>query len=84
MTEQYRHHRVSREIIFVEVPLGGSPKLARTVKPGPYPVDRRGPWRPRVKPPSRKTEGFKRMLDLMRDLDRRANDARAMLHPLRL
>ena len=43
MTENFRHHRVSREIIFVEVPTAGSPKEANCRRPPKYPVDKRQP-----------------------------------------
>jgi len=37
----------------VETPAAGSPKSARTVKPGQYPVNKREAWHPRTKPPSK-------------------------------
>jgi hypothetical protein len=50
-----RHHRVSREIIFVPVPFeGGSPKTMREVKRSrPYPSNQRQPWRRATRPPSK-------------------------------
>jgi hypothetical protein len=85
MSDHYRHHRASRDVQIVLVPVafeGGSPKQAREVKPGHYPHQQREPWRPqRAIPASRKTEGFKRTVDLLRDLARREADARAMLRP---
>jgi hypothetical protein len=37
MTDSYRRHVATRrEIVFIEVPVAGSPKNARTVQPAPY------------------------------------------------
>lgn len=52
----YRHHTACRErIIFVpiEVPVAGSPKSVKGVKPGSYPHQRREAWRPASRPPSK-------------------------------
>jgi hypothetical protein len=63
-----RHHRVSREIIFVEVPVGGSPKEAHRHRPGPYKRDQLGHWRPATRPPN-KAEKLARFLDSIRRQD---------------
>ena len=81
-----RHHKASRDVQVIFVPVlvafeGGSPKHGREVKPGRYPHQERQPWRPQRAIPNRKAEGFKRTLDLLRELDRHANEARAMLTP---
>jgi hypothetical protein len=48
-----RHHRAV-QVVLVPVPFeGGSPKSARTVKPGNYPRQDRQPWRPATRPPSK-------------------------------
>ena len=57
----YRHHRVSREIIFVPVPVAG-PDFGRHGKPPNYPVQRREAWRPATRPPS-KAERSVRLLN---------------------
>ena len=75
MTENFRHHRVSREIIFVEVPTAGSPKSVRTVKPGRYPVDKHQPWKPATRPPS-KAEKLVRFLDR---INRQDSEVRAYM-----
>jgi hypothetical protein len=55
-----RHH-----VVFVAVPVAGSPEPLRQSKPGPYPVNQRSHWRPATRPPSRlsKAEALKRLLD---------------------
>ena len=47
-----RHHRVNREIIFVPVPVAGSPEPLRQAKPPAYKSTRRAPWQPQTRPPS--------------------------------
>ena len=68
----YRHHRASRDVqvIIVPVPCGGSPEPLRQAKPGPYPRQERGYWRPADKPPRlSKAEALKRLLDEFADSD---------------
>jgi hypothetical protein len=81
MSENFRHHRASREIVFVAVPVpaAGSPAPLNQAKPPRYPSTQREPWRPAQHPPRRSKA--QRLVDLMRELDRRAEDARAMLRP---
>jgi hypothetical protein len=71
-TDARHHHAV--QVIFV----GGSPEPLRHSKPGPYPVKRREQWRPRTKPPNRKGEAVKRLLDEFRRQD---EVVRSMLTP---
>ena len=52
MSDNYRRHVATRrEIVFIEVPVAGSPKTLREVKPGRYPSNPREPWRPATRPP---------------------------------
>lgn len=53
MSEDFRHHRVSREIIFVPVPVGGSPELIRQSRPPAYKRNAPTHWRPANKPPTK-------------------------------
>jgi hypothetical protein len=63
MTDAYRHHHASREIILVPVAYEvGTPRETHRVKPGRYPRDRREAWRPATRPPS-KAERVARWLD---------------------
>jgi hypothetical protein len=71
-----RHHRVSREIIFVPVPVAGSPQPLKWAKPPAYPSSRRAPWRPQQTIPS-KASASKRLLDAIV----RNEQAREMLTP---
>jgi hypothetical protein len=50
--DEFRHLHAVR-VIFVETPVAGSPKVARTAKPGQYPRNAPTHWQPRTKPPSR-------------------------------
>jgi hypothetical protein len=68
MSEARHHKAVCREIIFVEVPVCGSPKNSREVKPARYPHQQREPWRPATRPPS-KAEKLARLIDAMRKQD---------------
>jgi hypothetical protein len=64
-----RHHaQRDTEIIFVEVPVAGSPKSARGVKPGNYPRQDRTPWRPADRPPN-KAEKLVKFLDRIQQQD---------------
>ncbi len=82
-----RHHRAhapGTAIVLVPVPVGGSPEPSRAVKPRYPQQDRVPPWRPqRTIPTNRKAAAFKRLLDTMRELDRRAEDARAFMRQAR-
>lgn len=49
--DDYRHHRV--QVIFVETPVAGSPKVVRSTKPGNYPRNPPTHWQPRTRPPSK-------------------------------
>jgi hypothetical protein len=75
-----RHHRVSREIIFVpvEVPVVGSPQPLKWSKPPAYPRQDRAPWRPATRPPN-KASASKRLLDAIAESDAAA---KAILRPL--
>jgi hypothetical protein len=53
-----RHHRAhaggpETRIVFVEVPVAGSPKSVKGVKPGQYPRNAPTHWQPRTRPPSK-------------------------------
>ena len=52
----------------VETPAAGSPKVAREVKPGPYPSSPREAWRPARAIPGRKgkAEALRQFLDAWR------------------
>jgi hypothetical protein len=66
MTDSFRHHRASREIIIVPVPYEiGSPKHGREVKPGRYPRQDRSPWKPQRDIPAKpnKAEALRRFLE---------------------
>jgi hypothetical protein len=65
------------QVIFVEVPTGGSPETLRTVKPGKYPLQRREAWRPATRPPS-KAAASVRLLD---SFMRQDQIVREMLRP---
>ena len=73
-----RHHRVSREIIFVPVPVAGSPAPLNQAKPPRYPSTQREAWRPQQTIPS-KASASKRLLDSIIESDAAA---RNMLRPL--
>jgi hypothetical protein len=72
-----RHHRVSREIIFVPVPVAGSPAPLNRSKPPRYPSTQREAWRPQRSIPS-KANASKRLLDA---IVRNEAAARQMLTP---
>lgn len=81
MSESYRHHRAERDIQIVLVPIEvGSKKIADRAKPGRYPQEGREAWRPQQDIPRRSSKA-ERLVKLLNDLDRRANDARSMLRP---
>ena len=79
MSEDYRRHVATRIVLVpypVETPAAGSPKVARAIKPGPYPSTRREAWRPARAIPGRKgkAERLKNFLDrwAKQDADLRA------------
>ena len=59
------HHHAQRDvhIVVVEVPVAGSPKSLREVKPLPFQRNQPPHWRPATGPPNRKAEGLRRLLD---------------------
>ena len=60
----YPHHVAHPAVIFVEVPVGGSPAPLHRGKPPRYPSTQRSPWRPADKPPRlSKAEASKRLFD---------------------
>jgi len=73
----YRHHVARPAVVFIEVPVGGSPAPPNQAKPPRYPHQHRESWRPRTKPPS-KAEALRRLLDA---INRNDEAARAMLRP---
>ena len=77
MVENFRHHRASRDVqvIIVPVPCGGSPEPLGRQPPPAYKRNQWSPWRPRRYIPS------KRIVKLMRELAKREADARSMLIP---
>ena len=72
-----RHHRVSREIIFVPVPVAGSPEPLRQAKPGKYPSTQRQAWRPATRPPNKAAA----TVNLLRQIAANELAAREMLTP---
>lgn len=78
MADDRRHHRASREIIFVPVPVAGSPAPLNQTKPPRYPSTQRQAWRPQQTIPS-KASASKRLLDA---ISRNEAAARKMLRPL--
>jgi hypothetical protein len=78
MSDHYRHHHASREIILVPVPYEvGTPRETHRVKPPAYRPNQHQPWRPRTKPPS-KAERVVRFLDQCK---RQEEAIREMLWP---
>ena len=53
---------------------------SRTAKPGPYKRTRPEHWRPAKNPPQRMSKA-RRLIEIMRELDKRAAEARLMLTP---
>jgi hypothetical protein len=55
----YRHHRAhaggpaDTRIVFIPVPVAGSPKEAARSRPPKYPANQRQPWRPATRPPNK-------------------------------
>jgi hypothetical protein len=82
MVENFRHHRASRDVqvIIVPVPCGGSPAPLKWAKPSKYPVQHREAWRPARSIPSKQRRA-ERIVKLMRELAEREADARSMLTP---
>jgi hypothetical protein len=78
MSDSYRHHVATRrEIVFIEVPVAGSPKEGRRLRPPRYPHQERQAWRPSTRPPT-KAERLNRFL---RDLAENDRIAREMMKP---
>ena len=77
MADDRRHHRASREIIFVPVPVAGSPAPLNKAKPPHYPRQAHQPWRPAHRPPN-KASATVRLLDA---ISRNEQAAREMLTP---
>jgi hypothetical protein len=77
-----RHHRASRDvqIVLVPVPVAGSPQPLKWAKPGKYPQQTHEPWRPQRFIPAKQRKA-ERIVQIMRELDRREADVRAMLRP---
>jgi hypothetical protein len=75
----YPHHVAHPAVIFVEVPVGGSPTPLHRGKPPRYPSTQRQPWRPADKPPRlSKAERLRRLLDEFR---RQEEIVREMMTP---
>ena len=73
----YRHHTACRDrIIFVpiEVPVAGSPKSVKGVKPGSYPATGREAWSPAA---SRRRVKGEATVNLMRRIAEQESDVRA-------
>jgi hypothetical protein len=73
-----RHHHAHCDVVFVAVPVAGSPEPLRRQPPPAYPVNQRSHWRPATRPPSRQSKA-KRLIEFMRDLDQRTEDARQFM-----
>jgi hypothetical protein len=76
-----RHHRVSRDvqIVLVPVPCAGSPEPLKWAKPPAYKSTRRAPWQPaRAIPSNSKTAATVRLLRQIAENDAAA---RSMLRP---
>jgi hypothetical protein len=76
----YRHHVAHPAVIFVPIPVAGSPQPLKWAKPPAYPQQDRRPWQPQRFIPAKQRKA-QQLVDLMRELDRRAEDARQMLKP---
>ena len=72
----YRHPR-DVQIVLVPVPVAGCPEPHRVVKPCRYPVQRRDPWRPATRPPSKAAA----TVNLLRRIVENDAAARSMLKP---
>ena len=78
MSESFRHHRASREIVFVPIVIG-SPEPFPHRPPPKYPSSRPAPWRPqRAIPSNSKGAATVRLLDA---ISRNEAAARQMLTP---
>jgi broad specificity phosphatase PhoE len=75
-----RHHHASREIVFVTIPEAGSPKDARRLPPPAYKRTQHERWKPQRFIPAKQRQA-ERIVEIMRDLDERAEAARQMLRP---
>ena len=66
MSDSYRHHVATRrEIVFIEVPVAGSPESIRQSKPPAYKRDQLSHWRPQQDIPARlnKAEALRKFLE---------------------
>jgi hypothetical protein len=73
--DDQRHHAV--QVVFVEVPVAGSPEPFPRRPPPAYPSNQRAPWRPQQSiPTSRKGEAVKRLLDA---INRQDGEVRAFM-----
>jgi hypothetical protein len=73
----HRHHRASRDVQVIIVPVpfeSGSPAPLKWAKPSKYPFTQREAWRPATKPPNRKAEATRRLLDGIRHNDEAARE----------
>lgn len=79
MSDSYRRHVATRrEIVFIEVPVAGSPKEGRRGKPGRYPSNPREPWRPQRDIPAKpnKADALRRFLE---QVNRQNEEVRAFM-----
>jgi hypothetical protein len=79
-----RHHRAQRggppNTVVVFVPIeGGGIKETKRAKPPGYPSNRREPWRPASRPPSKGAAA----LNLLRNIARQERDVREFLEQSR-
>ena len=81
MTENFRHHRASRDVQVIVIPVpfeAGSSQPLKWAKPPAYPSTRRAPWQPARTIPSKAT-ATKRLLDSIIENEMAV---REMLRPL--
>jgi hypothetical protein len=79
MTDSFRHHRASREIIIVPVPVAG-PDYGRQGKPPAYRHNQHQPWKPQRDIPATKAQ---RMSEFMRRVQQQTEDAREFMRQAR-
>jgi hypothetical protein len=80
MSESYRHHRVTREIVIVPIPFEAGPDWGRRPQPLAYPVNHRQPWRPAQAIPRSKRAAS---LELARRISRQDLEVRAYMQRAR-
>jgi hypothetical protein len=75
----YSHHRASRDVqvVLVPIPVAGTIRETHRAEPPRYPYDRREAWRPATRPPT-KAQRVGRWLDQLR---RQEEAVREMLKP---